>query len=225
MDLWKDVRYGARILVKARWFTLAAATALALGIGTNTTVFTLVNAVLIRGLPFENPDRIVSVWTQNPQGQQLGVSYPDYEDWREQSSRLESLAANLNSTVNVSDDEQVPERIQGSYVSGNFFRVLGEQPVLGRDFTDDDDRDGAPPVVLLGHSVWENRYGADPGVLGRTIRVNSPVASVIGVMPPGMRFPNNADLWIPRINLPPEVQVPDRGTRGFNVVGRLAPDA
>ena len=222
MDLWQDIRFGARLLVKARWFTLAAGTALALGIGANTTVFTLVNAVLFRGLPFDDPESIVAIWAENEQSQRSGVTHPNYLDLRDQARTLRSLAANLNSTVNLADDGQPPERIAGAYVSGNFFRMLGEQPVLGRDFVDDDDREGAEPAVLLGYTVWQNRYGGDPGVLGLSIRVNSLVATVIGVMAPNMRFPQNTDLWIPLHMLPPESEVESRDGGTFQVVGRLA---
>ena len=223
MDLWQDIKFGVRLLAKARWFTLAAGTALALGIGANTTVFTLVNAVLYRGLPFDDYESIVAVWAENAQNQRSGVSHPNYVDLRDQARTLRSVAANLNSTVNLADDGQAPERIQGAYVSGNFFRMLGEQPVLGRDFVDEDDREGAEPAVLLGHNVWQNRYGGDRGVLGLSIRVNSLVATVIGVMPPNMRFPRNTDLWIPLHMLPPESEVArrDRGT-SFQGIGRLA---
>ena len=222
MDLWQDIRFGARLLVKARWFTLAAGTALALGIGANTTVFTLVNAVLFRGLPFDDPESIMSVWSESEQSQRSGISHPNYLDLRDQARTLGSLAAVLNSTVNLADDGQPPERIQGAYVSGNFFRMLGEQPVLGRDFVDDDDREGAEPAVLLGHSVWQDRYGGDPGVLGLSIRVNGLIGTVIGVMPPNMRFPNNTDLWIPLHMLLPESRVESREPTNFNVIGRLA---
>ncbi|MYD95031.1 MAG: FtsX-like permease family protein, partial [Chloroflexi bacterium] len=225
MDLWDDVRHGARRLAKERWFTVAAVTVLALGIGANTTVFTLVNAMVIRGLPFDDPDRIVAVWTGNQEGQRLQVSYPDYQDWGEQSTALASLAAYRNWTVNLGDEEQVPERAFGAYVSANFFRVLGEQPVLGRDFGPDDDRNGAEPVVLLGHNLWENRYARDPGVLGQTIRVNGVVATVVGVMAPGMRFPNNTDIWIARADRLPGSNTPDRGTRDYEAIGRLRPEA
>ena len=223
MDLWQDIRFGARLLVKARWFTLAAVTALALGIGANATVFTLVNAVLFRGLPFDDAENIVAVWAENEQNQRANFSHPNYVDLRDQARTLESLAANLNAPVNLADDGQPPERVVGAYVSGNFFRMLGEQPVLGRDFVDEDDREGAEPAVLLGHTVWQNRYGGDPGVLGLTIRVNSLVATVIGVMPPNMRFPQNTDVWIPLHMLPPESEVErrDQGS-SFQVVGRLA---
>ena len=225
MDLWDDVRYAVRRLVMARRFTMAASTALALGIGANTMVFTMVNAILIRNLPFDDPDRIVAVWTGNPEGQRQATSYPDYEDWRDQAGTLAGLSAHTNGIVNVSDDEQVPDRVFGAYVSPNFFRLLGEQPVLGRDFDPDDDRDGAEPVVLIGHGLWETRYGRDAGVLGRTIRVNALPATVVGVMAPGMRFPNDTDIWIPRVSLPPEWNVADRGTRSFAVIGRLGPGA
>ncbi|MCH8811244.1 MAG: ABC transporter permease [Gemmatimonadetes bacterium] len=222
MDLWQDVRFGARLLVKARWFTLAAGTALALGIGANTTVFTLVNAVLFRQLPFDDPESIVSVWMENEQNQRVSISHPNYLDLRDQSQTLGSLSAILNTTVNLADDGQAPARIQGAYVSANFFRMLGEQPVLGRDFVDEDDREGAEPAVILGHSVWQDRYGGDPGVLGLSIRVNSLVGTVIGVMPPNMRFPNNTDLWIPTHMLPPASRIEDRAQRNFNIIGRLA---
>ena len=225
MDLWRDVRYAIRRLVEDRWFTLAAVAALSLGIGANTTVFTFVNAVLVRGLPFEDPDRIVAVWTENDRGGQMGVSLPDYRDLRDESRTLETLAGSLNANMNLSDDELLPERFLGTYVTGNFFRIIGEQPVLGRDFSDADDLPGAEPVVLLGHSVWQNRYEGDPGVLGRTVRVNSLVATVVGVMAENMRFPSNNDVWVPQTNLPPESTTEDRGTRSFTVVGRLATGA
>jgi predicted permease len=153
----------------------------------------------------------------------MGVSLPDYRDLRDASRTLESLAGSLNANVNLSDDDLLPERFLGAYVTGNFFRMIGEQPVLGRDFSDADDLPGAEPVVLLGHSVWQNRYGGDPGVLGRTVRANSLPATVVGVMAENMRFPNNNDVWIPQANLPPESTTEDRGTRGFTAVGRLAP--
>jgi predicted permease len=222
MDLWQDVRYALRRLIEDRWFALAAVAALSLGIGANTTVFTFVNAVLLRGLPFEDPDRIVMVWTENERGNRSGVSLPDLRDWREQSQSLAGLAGRLGSSVNLSDDELLPERVSGMYVTGNFFRLVGAQPVLGRDFTDADDLPGAEPVVLLGHSVWQNRYEGDPGVLGRTVRVNSLAATVVGVMAENMRFPDNNDIWIPQVNLPPESTTEDRGTRGFGAIGRLS---
>jgi predicted permease len=225
MMLWQDIRFAARLLVKDPWFTLAAASALALGIGANAAVFTFVNAVLLRGLPFDNPDRIISVGNTDPRGRQLGVSYLDFADWREQSRTMASLSAGLGSTINVSDEGKPPEQFQGSYVSGNTFQMIGQRPLIGRDFTDQDDRVGADPVVILGNGIWKNRYGSDSAIIGRTIRANSLIVTVIGVMPPDMKFPLNAELWIPRAQLPAETRDAVRAVRSFNIAGRLRPDA
>lgn len=223
MDLWHDVRYAVRRLVAARWFTLAAVSALSLGIGANTTVFTFVNAVLLRGLPFDEPDRIVAVASQNDRGERQGMSLPDYQDVRDQARSLESVAGSLGSTINLSDDETAPERVQGAYVTANFFRMIGEQPIRGRDFTDADDVPGAEPVVLVGYTIWQTRYGDEENVVGQLVRVNGLVATIVGVMPEGMRFPDNTDLWLPQANLPAASDTGNRGVRSFSVVGRLAP--
>ncbi len=222
MNLWQDVRFAVRLLIKDKWFTLAAAAALALGIGANATVFTLVNAVLIRGLPFEEPNKIVTLWTENARGQHAGVSDEDFRDWHDQSHSFSQLIAFLGSTVNLSDDTGVPERASGSYVSWDLFRLLGVQPILGRDFRPEDDQTGADPVVILGYSVWQNRYAGAADVLGRTLRVNSRTVTIVGVMPDGLEFPNNNNLWIPRALLPPGSFL-GRGSRNFGAIGRLAP--
>lgn len=222
MDLWSDARFAVRLLIKERWFTLGAVTALALGIGANAAVFTFVNAVLLRGLPFDEPDRIMAVWTEEARGRQRGTSELDFEDWREEAGTFSDLAAYLSSTMNVSDSGRPPDQFQGAYVTGSFFRLIRQAPVFGRDFTDDDDQPGAEPVVLLGHRVWQNRYDRDPSILGRTLRVNSKIVTVIGVMPPDMRFPFNDDIWVPRAQLPPESLTGLRDTRNLQVIGRLA---
>jgi putative ABC transport system permease protein len=223
-DLWQDVRFAARLLIKDRWFTLAAATALALGIGANAAVFTFVNAVLVRGLPFHEADRIVTVWTEDDRGRRMNTSELDYEDWRSQARSFSELAAILGSTMNVSDEGRPPERVQGAYVTANLFRLIGQSPLIGRDFTDADDQPGASPVVIIGHRVWQNRYDSDPQVLGHTLRANSKAVTIVGVMPPDMRFPNNADLWVPRAQLPPETLTGRRDSRNLQVIGRLAGD-
>ncbi len=222
MDLWQDVRYASRLLLKERWFSLGAIAALALGIGTNAAVFTFVNAVLLRGLPFQDPDRIMSVWTEDNRGRSRGTSELDFEDWRAETRTFSDLAAFLGSTINVSDEGRPPDQFQGAYVTGNFFGVIGQLPAVGRDFTMEDDTPGAEPVVILGHAVWQNRYDRDPAILGRVIRVNSKVVTVIGVMPPDMRFPFNNDIWVPRIQLPSESLTGLRDTRNLQVLGRLA---
>jgi len=225
MDFWQDGRYAVRRLVEARWFTLAAVAALSIGIGANAMGFTIVNAILLRGLPFDSPDRIVGLNTVLDDGGEVGLSFPDIEDMLEESRTLTEIVGIVNSTVNLSDEESDPERIQGSYVSAGFFDIIDEQPLFGPGLTDADDEPGAAPVVVIGYDVWQRRYGGRRDVIGQTIRVNSLPAAIVGVMPEGMHFLNNVDLWIPKDNLPPGSGVPDRGNRGRQVIGRLAPGA
>jgi putative ABC transport system permease protein len=222
MSLWQDVRYAIRLLVKDKWFTLVAAIALALGIGVNNTVFTFVNAVLIRGLPFDDPDRIMSLGTRDARNRDRGLSYLEFQDWRDGTKAFTGMAAFSGQTMNVSDEGRAPERFGGPYISGNAFRLIGERPILGRDFLPEDDRPGAAPVVILGNGVWKNRYGSDPNVIGRTVKINELPMTVIGVMPEGFKFPVNADLWIPVVHLAGLAQQ-KRDARNFEVFARLAP--
>jgi putative ABC transport system permease protein len=225
MTLWQDLRYAARLLVKDRWFTAVAATALALGIGVNATVFTIVNAVLIRGLPFEHPERIISIAGTDARGRQTGVSRLDFLDWNENNRAFSGLTLIVATSLNVSDPEEgsrPPEQFQGTYNSANMFHLIGQRPILGRDFRPEDDQVGAAPTVILGYSLWKNRYNSDPAILTRTIRVNSLAASVIGVMPADMKFPFNNDLWMPVSQIAPELRQAKRNARNFQAIGRLA---
>jgi predicted permease len=221
MALTQDIRFAARMLVKDRWFTLVAVLALALGIGVNTTVFTFVNAVLIRGLPFDEPHEIfvvnTRITTENRDGP---VSYPDFEDMRAQSQTFAGFGAFQPSTMNVSDSGHAPERTSGALVTANTFGLLRQPTHLGRDFAAGEDRPEAPPVVMLGYGIWKSRYGGDPNVVGRVIKVNEIACTVIGVMPEGMKFPVNADMWRPLVN---EGARQKRETRGLMVFGRLKP--
>ena len=203
MSLFQDLRFAVRLLIKDRWFTAVAVVALALGIGVNATVFTFVNAVLIRGLPFNDPDRIMSIAERNmARGTDMGVSYLDFEDWRQAQKSFAGLAAFNGTTMNVSDEGRAPERYQGPYMSANGFGLIGQRPLVGRDFLPEDDKPGAAAVTILGNSIWKTRYGADAAILGRTIRINDVPTTVVGVMPEGMKFPFNADLWVPLSQLP-----------------------
>ena len=224
MGLWQDLQFATRLLAKDKWFTLVATLALAFGIGVNATVFTFVNAVLIRGLPFPEPDRIMALSSIDPvRNRPMNVSFLDFQDWSEVKS-LTGLSAMSGATMNVSDEGRPPERYQGTFISGGAFKLLGQAPALGRDFAPEDDRPGAPAVTLLSHAVFTNRYGADPSVIGRTIRINDIPATVIGVMPEGFRFPGNADLWQP-LHAIPTLRKQQRNTRGLNLIARLAPGA
>lgn len=221
-DIWQDVRFAARVLVKRRWYTLAAITALALGIGANTAVFTLVNVVLLQGLPFERADRIVALGMQDSRPRNFGVSSQDFDDWRRATRTISSLSAAFGANLSFSGDDRAPEQYPGVYMSASGFTITGTKPVIGRLFTEDDDRLGAPAVVVLSNDIWKNRYGSNPSVLGQKVRVQALDVTIIGVMPPDMKFPFNTEAWIPLAQLPPAVVNLGRGNRQMFVFGRLA---
>jgi putative ABC transport system permease protein len=225
VTFWNDVRLAARLLLKDKWFTLVAVAALALGIAATNTVFTLVNGVLLRDLPFEDPDRIVSVGVRNPSNALnplSSVSYADVRDWHAAARTFDGIAAFSEQSMNLSEPGPAPERLRGAFISANTFGLIGARPVLGRDFRADDDRDGASPVVMLGHDVWRNRYQSDPSVIGRSIRVNGVAATVIGVMPEGFLFPQRAFTWQPLAAIDPETKS-NRSARYLGALGRLKP--
>jgi predicted permease len=219
-----DLRAAVRAIIKDRWLAAAAIVALALGIGVNATVFTLVNAVLIRGLPFEDSGNLYVLGTTPLQPQASGqvnpVSYEELQAWREQAQHFVGMAAFAQQSLNVADDRAMPEQANGARVSDNLFRLLGQQPLLGRDFTTADGEGGAETVVILGHSLWQNRYGGDPNILGTGIRINGEPAVIVGVMPPGIKFPTRADLWL---QVTPAAEASTRNRRLYGVVGRVKP--
>jgi predicted permease len=221
MSVRQDVRFAVRLLLKDRWFTALAAAVLALGIGANNAVFTLVNAVLLRGLPFDRPEQIVRVTTRDVRGRESGISLLDFDDWRRSAHTLSALSFVWSGSFNVSDEGRVPEQYPGAYVSANFFKMIGVAPVVGRDFGPEDDNPGGPPVVMLGNTVWKQRYGGDHAVLGRVVRLNGVAATVIGVMPDGMQFPNNDVIWLPASQIPPTVRRLPRQARNYIAIGRL----
>ena len=220
MGVFQDIKYGVRMLAKNRTLTLAAVLALAVGIGLNAAVFTLVNAVLVKGLPFEDPDRIVHITSRNiPAGRdRMSVSYPDFEDWREQSRSFKGLAAHRNGSLNLSDDKQFPERASGAWMTPNAFALIGQPPLIGRHFMRADAEPGGEKVTIIGYALWQNRYGGDPRILGSTIKASDVAYTIIGVMPKGMEFPNSNDLWMPLI--PSEGDQQRRNNR-FRVFARL----
>lgn len=223
-DIGQDLRFAVRLLLKERGFTAAAVIALALGIGANTAVFTLVNAITWRGLPVDEPHRIVTVYAVDQNGRQLGASFPEFKDWLGASQTFDGLAATSRAIVNIGDADRAPDRIEASYLSWNAFRLLGKRPVLGRDFIEEDDRTGAPSVIILGYHVWRDRYGSDANILGRVIGVGGRPATVIGVMAEGFQFPVMADAWQP-LALAPGLQPERRDARGLRVFGKLAQSA
>ena len=221
MPVLQDLRFAIRLILKDRYFSAVIIVALALGIGLNATVFTLVNAVLIRGLPFRDSGRLYMLAWEPRAGQRSSVSMPELDDLRAQSRTFAALGGFTQASFNISDDVRVPEQQRGARLTANAFAILGQQPLAGRDFADGEDRPGAEPVVILGHRLFKTRYNADPAIVGRTLRINGVPATIIGVMPEGMRFPTNADLWTPFIAADPADK---RDARVLNVFGRLRSD-
>ena len=217
----QDIQFAARVLIKWRWMTAVAVLALALGIGANSAVFTFVNAVLLRGVPFPDPDQVVALGTQDARGRRFGVSYYDFLDIREAAKSFSDISLMGQPPFNVSEQGTSPERYNGAYVSANTFRLIGAQAVLGRGFIAEDDLDGATPVVVLGFNIWQSRYAGDKGVLGKTIKVNDLPATVVGVMPQGMQFPPNTDLWLP-LGQATVNRGQSRQVRNYQVIARLA---
>jgi predicted permease len=222
VQLLHDLRFAFRRLVKDRWFTLAAILALALGIGANSAVFTLVNAVLLRGLPFEDADRIMMIDWHDNRNRNFGNSIQDFEDVERASRTFAGMSVVFNGSMNLSADDRNPEQYPGVYISANGFNLIGERAALGRSFSADDNRQGAEPVVLLSNKVWKSRYASDPAIIGRSIRVNALPVTVIGVMREGMSWPFNAEVWMPMSQLPPAFRGQGRASRFLMGYGRLA---
>jgi hypothetical protein len=173
---------------RRRWFAAAAVVTLGLAIGIGNTVYTVVNAMILRGLPVAHPDRIVMFTDGTPDPLVLNVSYRDVADWRQAASTFADIGLFTSTTLTIGDDGRAPDVVGGSFVSTNIFRVVEQPPLLGRDFNPGDEQPGAAPVVILGYAVWASRYGSDPTIVGRTVRVNGRPTTVVGVMPPGSDF-------------------------------------
>jgi putative ABC transport system permease protein len=196
-DLWQDLRYSARTLLKKPGFTLVAVVTLALGIGANTAIFSVVQTVLLRPLPFPEPERLVVLATTGVGATyRAGVAYPDYVDWRTRAQSFEDTACFLNTNFNLIGVEP-PVGVPGRRVSWNFFPMLGVKPQLGRLFTEADDKAGAVPTALISHSLWREKFGGDPAVIGKTIHLGGDPFEVIGVLPPGFELLRRDDIFVP----------------------------
>jgi len=197
--LLQDLRYGIRSLLKNPGFTLVAVLALALGVGANTAIFSVVNRLLLSPLPFKDPDRLVMVWEKNiPRNRERNVVSPaNFLDWNRQNQVFEHLAALAESPVNLTNAGE-PEEFQAQFVTASFFPLLGVQPAYGRAFIDSEDVPNAERVVIISHRLWQSRFGADLQLLGKTITLSGRNPTVVGIMPPGFHFLNNKiDFWVP----------------------------
>lgn len=224
MNHMHDLRFALRMIRKRPWFSAAIVVTLALGMGVNTTVFSLVNAVLYKPLPFEGGARIVMVRASNKAAGRdtANVSYADFQDFRQNAKSFERLEAFSPQPVNLGDSGQPPERYRAARISAGMFDMLGVKPVAGRGLQPSDESKGVEKVILLGHGVWKDRYGQNPGVIGRTVRINEESATVVGVMPEGFKFPSNEDLWISMV---PDATAADRNKRDYILVGKLERNA
>lgn len=195
-SLWFDLRYALRLLLKNPGFTLVAVVVLALGIGANSAIFSVVDAVLLRPLPFKDADRLVMLWGTEPQLKKAPILIREFLDWKEQSRDFEHIAAYTEDNFTLITTES-PERIKGVRVSSNFFDLLNVAPASGRTFLPGEDAPGGNHVVVISHDLWQNRLGADPAIVGRQIRLNGESFTVVGVLPADFRFIESGDLWLP----------------------------
>lgn len=217
-DLAQDVRYSARLLLKERRVTIVAVSALALGIGVNNTLFTVVDALCLRGLPMPGVERLVDISTQDDAHRTLPLSRQEFDQLRTSPpAALERVAAYASRPAVLRDDQRAAERVTVAYLSTAALATIGAQPMLGREFRPEESRPGSAAVVILAARIWRSRYGADPAVVGSLVRINGAPMPVVGVMPDGFRFPDNADVWQPldALELPPDA-------RQLTVYGRLS---
>ena len=221
--LLQDVRYGIRGLIRNPSFALLTILCIALGIGINSTVFSIADTVSLAPLPFQDSERLVALYSFQPSSNvdRGPVSYQDLRDWKEQSRSFSHVEAHAYRSLTITEGVE-SERFQGSAVTWNLFSMLGEHPVLGRDFTEEDDRPGARPVVMLSDGLWRVRYAADPAIVGRAIIVNGAVHTVAGVMRPSFQFPQVSELWVPLV---PLEQASARRERNVYPVARLAAES
>jgi len=220
--LWQDLRYGARMLLKKPGFTLIAVITLALGIGANTAIFSVVNAVLLRPLPYTEPERLMMINATDLSRAvtNMGINLPDFREWRAGNRSFEAMAAFSVENYNISGNEE-PERVTGAVASADLFKTMGVNPAQGRAFLSEEEQYGRHRVVILSDSLWRRRFGAQTRLDGQTLKLNGEVFTVIGVAPRGFQFPyQNVMLWIP-LALPDGSEYNTRGNFWLYVVGRL----
>src|SRR6185503_11738598 len=222
-SLFNDLRFGVRMMVRNPVFSLIAVVTLALGIGANTAIFSVVDAVLLRPLPYPQPERLVFLWSHDQA--RGGSSVPDYKEWRDHNQVFEGLGAFYYGDFNLSAGAEAPERIQGARVTANLFQVLQVSPALGRLFTPEEEQFGKHRVALLSDKLWQRRFGGNANVVGQNIRLGGESFTVAGVMPRGMPFFDNlpeVELWTP-MAFAKDDNMATRNNYFITLVGRLKP--
>ncbi len=216
--LMRDLRFGARMLAKNAGFTLVAVFTLALGIGATTAIFSVVYGVLLRPLPYPKPDQIFQLWEVSAKGNRMNFTEPNFSDMQSTSRSLEGLAECNAGPFTITGGSE-PTRTLAAVVSRDFFKVMSVSPLFGRGFNAEDQREGAAPVLLVSHSYWRQYLGGSKDLLKLKLAADHKVFSVVGVMPQGFRFPDNADFWVPREIYPPNNE--SRTAHNWNVFGRV----
>jgi predicted permease len=227
--IWQDLRYGGRMLLRHPGFTLVAILTLALGIGANTAIFSVINAALLRPLPYPEADQLVDVATtmRRETIEARSTSYPDFIDWREQNRVFEQLAARVSTSFTLTGGE-APERVNGELVSADYFPLLGVGARFGRTFLAEEDRTpDTHPVALVGYGLWQRRFGGDPELVGQTIQLNDGMYTIVGIMPEGFRgISDQADIWLPMMmasSVRRAGHLPERNQRWLSILARLKP--
>src|SRR5262249_25425805 len=185
-NILQDLRYGARMLLKNPGFTLIAVLTLALGIGANTAIFSVINGVLLKPLPYREPEQLVRLFSSSQSQPRFPVARGNFQNYREQNATLAGMALYTRRDVELSQDGK-PERVAGLVVTAGFFDLLGVRPLLGREFGHEDELPNNNSVVILSHALWQRRFNGDPGVVGRTVTLSGRPFTIVGVMPPGVR--------------------------------------
>jgi putative ABC transport system permease protein len=221
--LWQDTRFAFRMLMKHPGFSAVAIIALALGIGANTAIFSVVNAVLLRPLPYRNAERIVAIQELNKDGRRVQVTPANFLDWRAQNTVFEHLAAILTRTTNLADANEA-ERINLAQTSADFFEVFSVQPHLGRFFLAEDEQAGHAPIAVISHSLWQRRFGSDKEIVGKSITLDGNSYNVVGVAPAGFQYPDQTEVWLPPLRLAPALNETMDVTRvrGFGFLSTVA---
>jgi hypothetical protein len=216
-DLTQDVRYGFRMLTKSPVYAVVSIITVALGIGASTAIFSVVYGVLLRPLPYQNPEQIVRLWEMNARNRPMQFADPNFEDIRAQSSSLQGMAEMRSVELAVSLNDQ-PDSVRVAYVSADFFSVMGVQPVMGRLFAPEEQQFRAAPTALVSYSYWQRRLNETQNLEKLKFTVTNNPTVIIGVLPPGFRFPDNSQIWMPREI---ETRLPSRTAHNWPVVARV----
>ncbi len=223
MTLMQDIRYGIRMLLQNPAFTAIAVLTLALGIGANSAIFSVINSVLLRPLPYDESNRLVILWERSPQLDGMSIAYPNFIDWRNQNKVFEKIGVYRRQSYNLTGSGE-PVQVLGGMVSADLFEALRIKPAIGRIFNQEEDKPGGKEVVVLSYGIWQRKFGGDPGVLGRTLSLDGKNYTVIGVTPEGFLFPSRVELWTPVGQVSAQQNWVNRGNHpGLYGLARLKP--